>query len=221
MNMLSPPRARVTVEIVLDLVCPWCFLGIRRLMRSLRSRPEVAFDISWHPFLLNPDMPHQGMGRGDYLLRKFGPGDRADKLQHTLEALGRAEGIDFRFDLITRAPSSIDAHRLVSLAGRYGLAHAAVDALFAAHFCLGQDIGDTLTLMRLAADLGIPGAPVRALLANDEGADQIHAENLRAHRMGVNGVPCFVLNGRHAIAGAQEANVFERLIDVALAEERV
>jgi len=218
MNMLAPPRTKLTIEVILDLVCPWCFLGTKRLLRTLRQRPGVLFELQWRPFLLNPDMPRAGIARGDYLVRKFGSADRAERLHGTVAALGRAEGITFQFDRIAQAPSSVNAHRLVALASRYGVARELVEALFSAHFCEGEDIGDARCLLRIAHDAGLPLAPTRALLASDEGADQVHAENLHAHRMCVNGVPCFILAQRHAIAGAQEAEVFERLIDVALNE---
>ena len=218
MNMLSPPRVRLTVEIILDLVCPWCFLGTRRLARTLSLYPGVGFDLGWRPFLLNPDMPAQGVPRADYLARKFGSAERAERLQQNIETLGRAEGIEFHFERITRTPSTIDAHRLVALAAGFGLGQTMVDWLFTAHFCAGEDIGDRTVLDDLAQTLGIPAAARQALWASPHGLEQIHNENLRAHRLGVNGVPCFILGQRHAIAGAQDIEAFQRLIDVALVE---
>ncbi len=218
MNMLSPSRARLSVDVILDLVCPWCYLGTTRLLRALNRHPAIAFDLEWSPFLLNPEMSHQGAPRADYLVRKFGSHERAERLQHTIETLGKAEGIDFRFDLITRTPSSIDAHRVVALASHLGMGRAMVETLFAAHFCEGANIGDPVCLQHLGGKVGLPPAALQTLLSNHDGAEKIHAENLRAHRMGVNGVPCFILGKRHAIAGAQEVEVFERLIDMALAD---
>ena len=219
MNMLAPPRARLSIEVILDLVCPWCYLGVARLLRTLHRRPGVAFDLQWHPFLLDPDMPRAGVARGDYLVRKFGSTDRAERLHGTISALGRLEGIEFRFDRIAQTPSSVNAHRLVALAARYDLAGAVVQALFAAHFCAGADIGNFQVLLRIASEAGLPLGAARTMQAGDAGADDVHLENLRAHRMGINGVPCFILAERHAIAGAQDTEVFERLIDVALSEE--
>jgi len=217
--MLAPPRARLTIEVIIDLVCPWCYLGVARLLRTLRQRPGVAFDIRWRPFLLNPDMPRTGIPRGDYLARKFGSAERADRLHGTIMALGREEGIEFRFHRIVQAPSSLNAHRLIALAARHGVAQRVVQVLFAAHFSDGLNIGEAQCLLRIASDAGLPAIAVRAMLATEEGAEQVRAENLDAHRSGVNGVPCFILGQRHAIAGAQEAEVFERLIDVALTED--
>ena len=215
MNIVSPVRARLAIEIVHDLVCPWCFLGVRRLMRTLRRRPDLAFDLTWRPFLLNPDMPTTGISRAEYVIRKFGGEDRARRLYASITEIGRAEGITFRFDLIRRTPSSVDAHRLVRFAASFGLAGALVDALFVSHFTDGRDTGDTAVLVEIATTIGLDPAATRAHLEGDRDTDDIHAENLRAHRLGINGVPCFIIGERHAIAGAQESEVIERLLDVA------
>jgi predicted DsbA family dithiol-disulfide isomerase len=217
-NILAPPKARLGIEIVYDLVCPWCFLGARRLMRTLRRRPDLLFELTWRPFLLNPDMPRLGMARPDYVVRKFGGEDRARRLYASIAEIGRTEGIQFRFDRIRRTPSSVDAHRLVRFAARFGRADAMVEALFSAHFTDGLDIGDHAVLMAIANACGLDGTAVRRFLTGDGESDAVHADNLRAHRLGINGVPCFVISGRHAIAGAQEPEVIERLLDVAAVE---
>jgi predicted DsbA family dithiol-disulfide isomerase len=214
-NILVPPTARLSVEIVHDLVCPWCYLGVRRLLRTLRRRPDILFELSWRPFLLNPEMPRFGMTRPDYVVRKFGGEERAKRLYHAITETGRTEGILFRFDRIRRTPSSIDAHRLVRYAGRFGQADAMVEALFSAYFTDGHDIGEHSVLVAIAATCGLDPREVMGFLASEQEADTVHAENLRAHRLGINGVPCFVIGGRHAIAGAQEPEVIERLLDVA------
>ncbi len=218
MNVLAPPRAHLTVEVVHDLVCPWCFLGLRRLQRLLRRRPDLGFEVAWRPFLLNPDMPRVGMPRADYVVRKFGGEDRARRLYSSIAEIGRGEGLMFRFDRIRRTPSSVDAHRLVRFAAAYGRAAEMVEALFSAHFTDGRDIGDATVLVGVAQACGLDAAGVRRFLYSDAETDAVHAENLRAHRLGINGVPCFVIGGRHAIAGAQEPEVLERLLDVALVE---
>jgi predicted DsbA family dithiol-disulfide isomerase len=214
-NILAPPKARLAIEIVHDLVCPWCYLGVRRLMRTLRRRPDLLFELTWRPFLLNPDMPRMGMSRPDYVVRKFGGEDRARRLYTSITEIGRAEGLQFRFDRIRRTPSSVDAHRLVRYASRFGCADAMVEALFSAHFTDGHDIGDHSVLVAIAAASGLDPIAVRRFLASDDEAEAVHADNLRAHRLGINGVPCFVVGGSHAIAGAQEPEVIERLLDVA------
>jgi predicted DsbA family dithiol-disulfide isomerase len=217
-NLLVPPRSRLQIEIVFDLVCPWCYLGTRRLRRALRARPDIVADLHWRPFLLNPDIPPGGLPRHEFLTRKFGGEERARRLHATIAELGLAEGVPFRFERIRRMPSSLDAHRLVRFASRDGLAEPMVDALFHAHFAEGADLGDDVVLVGLAARVGIDPVLVRRFLDSGAEADAVHAENLRAHRLGINGVPCFVMGGRHAIAGAQEPEVLERLIDVAMAE---
>jgi predicted DsbA family dithiol-disulfide isomerase len=214
-NVLAPPKSRLRIEIVHDLVCPWCYLGVRRMLRTLRRRPDIAFDLIWRPFLLNPDMPRMGMSRPDYVVRKFGGEDRARRLYATISEVGRAEGIPFRFERIRRTPSSVDAHRLVRYAAGYGRADSIVEALFAAHFTDGYDIGDHGVLSAVAAACGMDPQDVRRFLASEQEAEAVHAENLRAHRLGINGVPCFVVDGMHAIAGAQEPEVIERLLDIA------
>jgi predicted DsbA family dithiol-disulfide isomerase len=218
-NSLAPPKAKLAIEIVHDLVCPWCYLGVRRLMRTLARRPDLLAELSWRPFLLNPDMPRAGMARADYVVRKFGGEERARRLYASITELGRAEGVSFRFDRIRRTPSSVDAHRLVRWAARHGNASELAEALFAAHFTDGRDIGDPAVLAAIASSCGLRQSLARAFLASDSETDTVHAENLRAHRLGINGVPCFVVGGRHAIAGAQEPEVIERLLDVAAVEE--
>lgn len=218
MNILAPPKSRLQIEIVHDLICPWCYLGVRRLLRTLRRRPDIGFDLIWRPFMLNPDMPRAGMSRMDYVIRKFGGEDRARRLYATISDIGRREGILFHFDRISRTPSSIDAHRLVRFASTYGRGTEMVEALFAAHFADGLDIGDGATLTGIAVALGLDATEVGRFLASDQETEAVHADNLRAHRLGVNGVPCLIIDGSHAVAGAQEPEVIERLLDVAAAD---
>ena len=187
-------------------------------MRTLRRRPDLMFDITWRTFLLNPDMPRGGMSRPDYVIRKFGGEERARRLYASIAEIGRGEGVLFRFDRIRRTPSSVDAHRLVRYAARFGRADAMVEALFTAHFTDGLDIGDHGLLAAAAAACGLDGNAARRFLIGDQEVDAVHADNLRAHRLGINGVPCFVVSGRHAIAGAQEPEVIERLLDVAMVD---
>jgi len=214
-NALSPPRARLPIEVVFDLVCPWCFLGTRRLRRALRARPEILAELMWRPFLLNPEAAATGR---DASARRAAGTDRTRRLHATLSEIGHAEGVPFRFDLIHRTPPSLDAHRLVRLAARRGAAEEVVDRLFLAHFAEGLDIGDHAVLSGIAAAAGLDRTAARRFLAGEQEAEAVQSENLRAHRLGINGVPCFVLAGRHAIAGAQEPEVLQRLLDVALVE---
>lgn len=223
MNIQFQPTTRLTIEVVHDLVCPWCRLGVRRLLRTLHRRPELAYTLIWRPFLLNQDIGRGGMSRGEYLVRKFGGEDRARRLYASITEIGRGDGLEFRFDLIRSIPPSVDAHRLLRWAASQGSASgdetsALAEALYTAHFAEGQDIADNRVLATLAARHGLDGAAAIRFLAGDHEREMVVAENLRAHRLGINGVPCFVIGGRNAIAGAQDTEVLDRLLDVALAE---
>lgn len=218
MNAVTPSRSRLAIEIVYDFVCPWCYLGVRRLMRAVGERNTHGFDITWRPFLLNPDMPRVGMSRYDYVVRKFGGEERARRLYAAVSQLGNSEGLDFHFERIIHIPSSVDAHRLVGWAHRFGRGSEIVEALFAAHFTDGRDIGDLVTLVAIAASVGLGELQTGAYLRSREGADIVHGENLRAHRLGISGVPCFVIGDRMAVSGAQEPEVFHRLLDIATIE---
>jgi len=215
MNILAPLPARLVIEIVYDFVCPWCYLGVKRLSFLLARRQDLGVELVWRPFLLNPDMPRAGMARADYMIRKFGAEDRARRLYASIAELGAAEGILFNFPVIRRTPNSVDAHRLIRHASKFGVADGLVDKIFSAHFIDGADIGNHAVLAQLAAGQGMDGPATEAFLASSEGTEFVHAENLHAHRLGINGVPCFLIDGEHAIAGAQESEVLERLIDLA------
>jgi predicted DsbA family dithiol-disulfide isomerase len=215
-NVLAPPPPRLPVEIVFDFVCPWCYLGIRRLLRVLASRPDLMTDLHWRPFLLNPDIAPGGVPRQDWLTRKFGGEDRARRLHAAIAELGAAEGITFRFDLMRRIPPSLDAHRLVRWASRLGPVEGLVRSIFESYFSEGVDIGQPGALAMLAAAEGFDREAALRFLGGSGETEWVHLENLRAHRLGINGVPCFLVDGQHAIAGAQEPEVLERLIEVAL-----
>lgn len=218
MNVLVSRSTRLLIEVVHDLVCPWCYLGYARLIRALERRPDLGCELIWRPFLLNADMPRSGIAQGEYLLRKFGSEERARRLFVTITEIGRREGITYRFDRIRRTPNTVDVHRLLHWAASYGRGQEMVGILFRAHFSEGRDIGDTATLAGLVAAVDLDPLAARSLLESEAGVAEVHAENLRAHRHGINGVPCLVFAGRHAIAGAQEPEVLERMIEFALIE---
>ncbi len=186
-------------------------------MRVLAERHDLQPDLQWRPFLLNPEIAPGGIPRQDWLARKFGGEDRARRLHGTITELGRAEGITFRFDLLRRIPASLDAHRLLRWAGRHAPVDRLVERIFAAYFCEGLDIGQHATLAMIASEEGFDQTAALRLLSGAGETEWVHLENLRAHRLGINGVPCFLVDGEHAIAGAQEPEVLERLIEVALA----
>lgn len=218
MNALVPHAARQTIEVVYDFVCPWCHLGIARLLRALDSRPAHGFDLVWRPFLLNPDMPPEGMSRAEHALRKYGGEVRARRLYAAVTRLGLQDGVAFRFERMARVPCSVEAHRLVVWASRRGDATPLVCALFDAHFAEGADIGGHGVLASLAGAAGFDAAAAASFLASREDEDAVHAENLRTHRAGIAGVPCVVLNDSMAVAGVQDVKVFQRLLDVAALE---
>jgi predicted DsbA family dithiol-disulfide isomerase len=221
MNVLSPLPARLSIEVVFDFVCPWCYLGVQRLSFLLARRQDLAVELIWRPFLLNPDMPRQGMSRTDYMVRKFGAEDRARRLYASITEIAAAEGITFNFNNIRRTPSSVDAHRLIRHIAPLGIANTLVQLIFRAHFIEGLDIGNPEILAAIAATQGLDPQVSMAFLNSGEGTEFVHAENLHAHRLGINGVPCFLIDGDQAIAGAQEPEVLERLIDLAACTPRI
>ncbi|MBF0355483.1 MAG: DsbA family oxidoreductase [Alphaproteobacteria bacterium] len=203
------------IDVIFDTICPWCYVGKRRLERALAQRPLVRADIRWRPFLLNPEMPKQGLDRKLYLESKFGSPHRIRQMYAAVTAAGASEGIDFCFDHIVRTPDSLPSHRLIRLAGRLGLAQQAVEAVFSAYFTQGLDIGETDVLHGIAAKLGISRNDVEGTFEDVSDGSQIVSENTRAHRLGINGVPSYVFNDSYALAGAQESDIFLRLIDLA------
>jgi predicted DsbA family dithiol-disulfide isomerase len=199
----------VTVDVISDVICPWCYIGKRRLERAIRDlggRLEVK--VRWHPFQLNPTMPSGGMERRAYRAAKFGSWERSQSLDAQVAAAGEPEGISFAFDRIVRTPNSIDAHRLIALAGEQGDQGALVESLFRGYFSEGRDLGDRETLLDLAGRAGLDQGRAGSLLDGDEGLESIRAAEVKARRLGVQGVPYFVINGEVAISGAQGPKAF-------------
>jgi predicted DsbA family dithiol-disulfide isomerase len=198
-----------TVDVISDVICPWCFIGKRRLERAitaLAGRHEVR--VRWHPFQLNPQMPRGGMDRREYRTAKFGSWERSQALDAQVAAVGAAEGLVFAFDTMGRTPNTLDAHRLVRLAGREGIQDAVVEALFQAYFSKGRDISDRQTLLDVVAEAGLDRGRAEAELDTDEGLAAMRAEEAESHRLGVQGVPFFIVNGKVALSGAQEPKAF-------------
>jgi predicted DsbA family dithiol-disulfide isomerase len=195
------------IDIVSDAICPWCYIGKRRFERALAQLPADAFEVGWRPFQLNPDMPREGMDRQEYLRLKFGE-KGGGKTYTAVEEAGRAEGIPFNFAAIKRTPSTLDSHRLIRFAERIGRQDEIVEAVFRAYFIDGMNIGDQETLVSLAAALGIEEQPVRGYLASNEDEDQVRAEDDFARKIGINGVPCFIIDRKYAISGAQPPEAF-------------
>lgn len=200
----------IRIDIVSDVVCPWCYIGKRRLERALAAEPPGAVEVGWRPFQLNPEMPPEGMSRKDYLRAKFGDADGGDRYRHVIAA-GLEEGIPFAFDRMERTPNTVRAHRLNRFAERAGRQDAVVEALFLAYFAQARDVGDADVLVDVAAGCGLDAAAVRAYLLSDEDAETIREEDAYARKIGINGVPCFVVDRKFMVSGAQPPEVFAQV----------
>jgi predicted DsbA family dithiol-disulfide isomerase len=202
------------IDVVLDVICPWCFIGKRRLEHALAMRPGLRADISWRPFQLNPDMPQDGMARTDYLAAKFGGAQHAARIYQTVSEAGTSVGIPFAFERVAHTPNTQAAHRLVRRAEREGRAAALVEALFRGYFIDGVDLGDRARLVEIAVRCGLERAATRRFLAGEEGHSDVLAEDRAARRIGINAVPCFIFEERYAISGAQEPEFFLPVFDL-------
>jgi predicted DsbA family dithiol-disulfide isomerase len=204
------------IDIISDVVCPWCFIGKRRLERALAMRPEIEPEILWRPFQLNPDMPAEGMARADYIATKFGDSGHSRRIHQTIAEAGATVGIEFAFDKIKRSPKTRNAHRLIRYATKQGAGSEVVMRLFEGYFLQGRDVGDLATLTTIAAEAGLDEREARAFLAGDAERDEIVAEDRNARRLGINAVPCFIFAGQYAISGAQEPEFFLPVFDLVL-----
>jgi predicted DsbA family dithiol-disulfide isomerase len=199
----------VTVDVISDVVCPWCYIGQKRLDKAVAGLPDVDVDIRWRPYQLDPTIPPEGKDRKAYMLAKFGSEERLRQIHDRIVPLGAADGIDFHFEDIKIAANTLDAHRVIRWAASAGdgVQSRVVKALFAANFERGEYIGDKAELARIAGENGMDEATVADLLATDADKDAVQAEIENAQRMGVTGVPFFVLEGKYAVSGAQDAAV--------------
>ena len=202
---------------IFDTVCPWCYIGKRRMEQALALRPHVDIDLVWRPFLLNREIPADGIDRTAYLIRKFGSEARVRRIYGAIAQAGESVDIDFAFDRIDRTPNSVDSHRLIRYALLNGADPRIVETLFFEYFIEGLDIGRQDVLQEIGARDGLDGAAIGAYLNSEEDIDFVYDENTRAHRMGVNGVPAFVFNEKMVISGAQEPQILARMIDAAIA----
>jgi predicted DsbA family dithiol-disulfide isomerase len=207
------------IDIFSDTICPWCYIGKRRLERALRERPQADLIIRWRAFQLNPDMPAEGMERGQYLETKFGGSANAKSVYAQVSAAGESEDIAFAFDKIARTPNTVDSHRLIRYARAQGRQDETLQALFDAYFLRGEDIGNRDILVAAAGEAGLDGDAARAFLDSGAEAETIRDEDTQARQAGINGVPCFIFNGKYALSGAQSPEVLLQLFDLALQEE--
>ena len=207
------------LDIISDPICPWCFIGKTFLDRALESRPHHDFAIQWHPFMLNPDMPPQGMDRAEYLEQKFGGKTGADQIYDQIARAAEQAGVEIAFDRIRRTPSTLDAHRLIHWAGIEGVQTPVVSGLFRAFFQEGRDISDHAVLIDIARAAGMDPAVVEKLLVQEVDKEGIRKRAAEAVKKGVRGVPCFIVDNTYVVQGAQPTSLWERVIDE-IAENR-
>jgi predicted DsbA family dithiol-disulfide isomerase len=212
---------RVVIDVISDVVCPWCYLGKRRLESALKLRSDIETEIHWRPYLLNPQVPREGMARVDYLSRKFGSDERFRPAHERLTRLGKEEGVEFHFERIVRQPNTLDAHRVIGWAEEAGKAAPVVENIMRAFFTEGKDLTNNEVLVEVAGQSGLDSEAVRRDLASDRDLELTQKAAAAAADGGISGVPFFIFNSRFALAGAQEPEQLVSALDQALAAEEV
>ena len=213
---MNQPKAGLLIEVYSDVVCPWCYIGKRRLERALEAVPARSpAQVIWRPFELNPTMPRSGLDRQVYLEAKFGGPHQLKAMQDRVAAAATSEGLDFAFDRIERTPNTFKAHRLIWLAQREDRQDDMVESLFYGYFNQGLDIGADDTLVAIAIEAGLDGDRVSRHLQSEEGIDAVRQEETRGHQLGIRGVPHFILNGKKMLSGAQPVETFVSEIEQA------
>jgi predicted DsbA family dithiol-disulfide isomerase len=213
----------ITVDVVSDVVCPWCFIGQKRLDKAIAVASDVDVHIRWRPFQLDPTIPPEGKDRREYMVAKFGSDERVREIHARIEPLGEAEGINFAFAAIKVAPNTLDAHRVIRWAGAAGevMQNRLVRRLFQLNFEEGANLGDHAVLINAAREAGMDASVVETLLPTDADVEAVRTEIATASRMGITGVPCFLLEGKYAVMGAQDADTLTDAIrQVAAAKAR-
>lgn len=195
----------LTVDVVSDVMCPWCFIGKRRLEAALKSVPQLNVLVRWHPFQLDSTLPKSGKDRQQYLSDKFGGMARANSFYSQIRAAGTEEGIDFAFDDIRLSPNTLDCHRLILWARADDLQDEVVERLFEAYFLKGEDLTQSQTLVRISEEAGMQSDLVEQLLETETDLDKVTAQIENAQSSGITGVPCFIIDGRFVLAGAEKA----------------
>ena len=203
----------IKLDIFSDPICPWCYIGKARLDAALEIRPDHGFIIEWHPFMLNPAMPPEGMDRRSYMEAKFGGQQKAVAAYLPVQQAVEESGLPFDLSRISRTPSTLNAHRLIHWAGLEGRQNAVVAALFRGYFAEGADIGDASVLVGIAGKAGMDAALVERLLASDAEVDEIRARDADIRARGLQGVPAFVIDGQHVVPGAQSTPFWLNVMD--------
>lgn len=213
----------LTVDIVSDVMCPWCYVGKKRLEAALASLDaDIEVELNWRPFQLDPTLPKEGKDRRRYLEEKFGGPDRARQAYAAIREAGVAEGIPFDFDAIKVSSNTLDAHRLIRWAASAGTGaqDKVVERLFRMYFVEGRNIGDNVNLLEAAREAGMDEPVVRALLDSDKDRREVTDEIATAQHMGVTGVPCFILDQRYAVMGAQSSQALARALNELAAQKQ-
>jgi len=206
------------IDVISDTICPWCYIGKRRLEQALSLRPSMTFEVRWRPFQLDPSTPIEGVDRKSHLEQKFGSLEKLRPVQAALEAAGREVGITFNFDRIARTPNTLNSHRLIRWAHSLGLQDEIVEGLFRAYFVDGLDIGDTKVLAQIGDVVGMDGELVEELLNSDADVESVTQQDSMARKFGVQGVPSFLLGGRSLVMGAEDAETLASMIDRAISD---
>jgi len=199
----------LTIDVVSDVVCPWCYLGEKRLEAALAEETKPV-SVRWRPYQLDPTIPEGGVDRAEYMAKKFGRDGRLKTIHDKLVRLGAEVGVAFAFDRIKRSPNTLDAHRLIRWAASAGVQAEAVDRLFRAYFTQGRDIGNRAVLIEIASECRLDADIVEKLLAEGADAESVRREVAEAQAIGVTGVPFFIFAGRLAVPGAQDASLLAR-----------
>jgi predicted DsbA family dithiol-disulfide isomerase len=215
--------ATLKIDIVSDVVCPWCLLGKARLEQALAQMPDVEAEIHWRPYMLDQSIPRGGVDRKQYMEKKFGAGPQLAEAHARLEGLGREAGIAYKFDAIKVSPNTMDAHRLIRWAAQAGpgIQDKVVDRLFRLYFEDGADIGNHTVLLKVAHECGMDNSIVSQLLATGAEEAGVIGEIEQARRIGVQGVPCFIFNQKYAVSGAQTPDVLVEAMRGALKDASV
>ncbi len=201
------------IDIVSDTVCPWCYIGKRRLEKAMKERPDLDFTIAWRPFQLNPDMPPGGLPREEYLDAKFGGPEGAKRIYDRIESEGRKEEIPFSFSVIDRSPNTLASHQLIMWAQSAGVQDKVVERLFERYFVEGADIGDHDVLIEVAREAGMDVELVTELLGKDADLETVRQEGETARESGISGVPCFIIDNKYVVMGAESSETFLQLFD--------